>query len=260
MIEQIIVNLAINSRDAMQRGGRIVVRVEPRRVEASRASRNPDATAGEFLCLTVSDNGCGVSPEAMGHLFEPFFTTKSAGKGTGLGLATVYGIVKQHRGWIEVRSEVNLGTTFDIYFPLSAEPGAAPAEDKIQPIMSRGDETILVAEDEPSLREMVADLLTLRGYRVLAAETGPAALEIARKEKHVINLLLTDMIMPGGMMGTDLAAELRRTRPTMKIIYTTGYSPGATGLQKDLGAGVRFLPKPYSPERLAQVVRNCLDG
>jgi signal transduction histidine kinase len=260
MVEQVVMNLAVNARDAMSHGGRLVFQSSTVTVTPAMAETNPDARPGLFVRLAVSDTGCGISPEVLAHLFEPFFTTKEVGKGTGLGLATAYGIVKQHQGWIEVQSRPGAGTTFHIYFPPAAEPSAPPSAPKPETPSRHGTETILVAEDEPTLREMISDILALHGYHVLAASSGPGALEVWRREHTRIDLLLTDMVMPGGMTGTDLAEELHRNNPSLKVIYTTGYSPGSTGLQEAINQGVNLLPKPFSPNTLAQFVRECLDA
>jgi two-component system NtrC family sensor kinase len=260
MIEQIIVNLTINARDAMPQGGQVILTSATVEVDEQEAAGNQDASCGKFVCLSVTDNGSGMDDAALAHLFEPFFTTKEVGKGTGLGLATVYGIVKQHRGWIKVRSAKGAGTTFEIFFPISEHKTAPAAERKEDFPTRRGTETILIAEDESSLRDMVAELLSLRGYRVLVAPSGPAALEIARSEEGRIDLLLTDMVMPGGMMGTELAGELKRQSPNLKVIFTTGYSPGWRGAQNHFEEGTNFLPKPYSPTKLAEIVRKALDS
>jgi two-component system NtrC family sensor kinase len=259
MIEQVIVNLVVNARDAISREGRIEMQASTVEITPSVAKANPDRRAGCFACLAISDTGSGIAPELFAHLFEPFFTTKEVGKGTGLGLATVYGIVRQHQGWIEVDSELGVGTTFRILFPFSNEEAAAPAEPRLiaQPIS--GSETILVAEDEPALAQMVADTLVLCGYRVLVADSGPAALQIWEREQGKIDLVLSDIVMPGGMMGTDLAAELRRQNPAVKVILTTGYSPGVTGVPDLLSEVTDFLAKPYSPRTLVELVRQCLD-
>jgi signal transduction histidine kinase len=260
MIEQVIVNLTVNARDAMPRGGRILISCSEVNLSEAQMGAHPEASPGHFVCLTVADTGCGMDSKTLGHLFEPFFTTKEVGKGTGLGLATVYGIVKQHQGWIEVQSQVNQGTAFQIYFP-AAEPTGSLTTTATPPTRARcGTETILVAEDETPLREMVVEVLKLEGYRVLSADSGPAALQIWRQEKGPIRLLLTDMVMPGGMMGTDLATELRQRNPDLKVIYTTGYSPGTAGLNNSIHEHATLLPKPYPPDKLAQLVRTCLDS
>jgi two-component system NtrC family sensor kinase len=260
MVEQIIVNLTINARDAMPRGGSIRILGKSLVVDEMMAKSNPEARAGHFVCLSVSDAGCGMDAKAVSHLFEPFYTTKEVGKGTGLGLATVYGIVKQHQGWIDVQTQVNAGSTFTIYFPIAEHVAPRSPEPHEDSVNRSGTETILIAEDEPSLRDMVGEVLRLRGYRVLAADSGPAAMEVAQHESGRIDLLLTDMVMPGGMMGTELAGKLKQTYPAMKIIYTTGHSPGTAGLEESFREGIDFLLKPYSPNRLADVVRKSLDG
>lgn len=260
MIEQVIVNLALNARDALPRGGRILLGSRAVCLSDSEAARHPDARPGEFICLNVTDNGCGMDARTLGHLFEPFFTTKEVGKGTGLGLASVYGIVKQHQAWIEVKSQVGSGSTFEIFFPASTRQSPKPADHVKHPSQPAGSETILIAEDEPSLREMIGEVLKLQGYRVLQADSGPSALEVSRKEKGSIDLLLTDMVMPGGMMGTEVATEVRRNHPRLKVIYTTGYSPGTAGVQDSLREGANLLPKPYSPNTLVGLVRKCLDS
>lgn len=259
MIEQVTVNLALNARDAMPRGGQVKLRCREVNLDETVVKPDSDARPGRFVCFTVSDTGCGIDAEGLTHLFEPFYTTKEAGKGTGLGLATVFGIVKQHQGWIEVQSQVNVGTTFCLYFPVSSQSCQKAADAPELVMQPTGNETILLAEDESSLREMVEEILKLQGYRVLTAASGPAALEVWHREERRIDLLLTDMVMPGGMMGTDVAAELRRTNPDLKVIYTTGYSPGVAGTMHSLEEGVNFLPKPYSPNRLAGIIRKCLD-
>ena len=260
MVEQVIVNLTINARDAMPRGGRVLLQATPVTLESDGPRAHPEARAGRFVCLKVADTGCGMDARALSHLFEPFYTTKEPGKVTGLGLASVYGIVKQHQGWIEVQSQLNTGTTFQIFFPVSDQAAPGAPEAKAEPARRSGNETILLAEDDASLREIVSDLLGLHGYRVLATASGPAALEVWRREGNRVDLLLTDMVMPGGMMGTDLATELKRTNPNLKVLYTTGYSPGGAAVQYSFQEGVNFLPKPYSPTALAEVVRKCLDS
>jgi CheY-like chemotaxis protein len=202
----------------------------------------------------------------LSHLFEPFFTTKEPGKGAGLGLATVYGIVKQHQGWIVVDSQLDVGSTFTIFLPRAVNPAevvapAPPAEQLTgKESMPRGDETILVVEDEPALRELVVNILELCGYRTYEAGTGVAALPVWEKHRAEIDLLLTDMVMPEGMSGRQLAERLQAEEPGLKVIYTSGYSPGMAGKDIALLEGFNFLAKPYPPSRLALVVRECLDG
>ena len=260
MMEQVTVNLTLNARDAMPRGGEVRLGCKEIVLTPDHAKRHPEARLGHFIEFTVSDTGCGIDPEGLSHLFEPFYTTKEVGKGTGLGLATVFGIVKQHQGWIEVESKVNAGTSFRLYFPVSAHLPHKAAESAEPGTRIMGSETILLAEDEPSLREVVQEVLSLHGYRVLTAASGPAALEAWHRAERRVDLLLTDMVMPGGMMGTDVAAELRQNNPELKVIFTTGYSPGVAGTQHGFEEGVNFLPKPYSPNKLAEIVRKCLDN
>ncbi len=262
MIEQVMANLSVNARDAMPAGGRLTVGICQRTLDPVAAVLNPDARPGQFVCLTVADTGAGMNQSVLSHLFEPFFTTKAIGKGTGLGLATVYGIVKQHEGWIAVESKVGEGSQFTVYFPVAgkdAQPGVAPPVEL--PLSgAKREATILVAEDEPALRELVVSILELCGYRVYQAGTGVEAIKVWRQHKEEIDLLLTDMVMPQGISGRQLAQQLQAENPNLKVIFTSGYSPGIAGKDIAILEGFNFLPKPYPPGRLAQVVRECLDA
>jgi CheY-like chemotaxis protein len=268
MMEQALVNLILNARDAMSRGGRLVLSTSRQTLEPMASLLNPEARPGKFVCLTVADTGCGMDAATLSHLFEPFFTTKGPGKGTGLGLATVYGIIKQHQGWVVVESQVGRGTTFTLFLPgpatsvetvpLLEAPG--PLQAQPQPPMSLGDETILVVEDEPALRELVVHILELCGYRIYQAGNGVEALKVWAQHKEEVDLLLTDMVMPEGISGRQLAERLQAEDPALKVIYTSGYSPGMAGKDIALLEGFNFLAKPYPPSRLAHVVRECLDG
>ncbi|MDB6027932.1 MAG: Blue-light-activated protein [Verrucomicrobiales bacterium] len=260
MIEQVLLNLAINARDAMQKGGQLTIGTQEKILHDTAFLRNTEARSGHYVCLKVTDTGCGIEPRILNRIFEPFFTTKEVGKGTGLGLATVYGIVKQHEGWLEVQSTLGLGTTFEIYLPVTISGAAVSESDIITPSTTGGKETILVVEDEPALRDLVVDILQLYGYFVYKAESGPAALKLWAKHKDEVDLLLTDLVMPEGMSGRDLAEQLQADKPELKVIYTSGYSPGMAGKDIALLEGFNFLPKPYPPGRLAQMVRECLDG
>ncbi|HEY3861494.1 MAG TPA: ATP-binding protein [Verrucomicrobiae bacterium] len=266
MMEQVLVNLVINARDAMRGGGRLNLATSQQTLEPVATVLNPEARPGNFLCLTVADTGCGMDAGTLSHMFEPFFTTKEPGKGTGLGLATVYGIVKQHQGWVVVESQLGQGSIFTLFLPggpkpaPAAPPAQAQSSASVQPAMSLGDETILVVEDEPALRELVVNVLELCGYRILQACTGVEALKVWEKHKSEIDLLLTDMVMPEGMSGRQLAERLQAEDPALKVIYTSGYSPGMAGKDIALLEGFNFLAKPYPPSRLATVVRECLDG
>jgi len=259
MIEQILVNLAVNGRDAMPRGGTLAVVTQVVEIDATYIAGQPEAKAGYHVCLTMSDTGHGMDAATLARIFEPFFTTKEIGKGTGLGLATVYGIVKQHNGWIEVESTVGQGTTFKVYFPVCARQemkvdGAKPKE------TPGGDETILVVEDEPALRELVQEILQKKGYRVLEAASGVQALEVWETHKGEIDLLLTDMMMPEGLGGRELAERILQERRDLKVIYSSGYSLEAVSPGADFKEGINFLQKPYDPETLAKTIRDCLNS
>jgi PAS domain S-box-containing protein len=259
MMEQMLINLAVNARDAMPGGGTLVLSAANVDVDAAHAERCPEARAGSFLCLSVADNGCGIQPDVLPRIFEPFFTTKGIGKGTGLGLATVYGIVKQHQGWIEVESQPGCGCTFRIYIP-SVERKLETRPAPLAPLPSvGGHEAILVAEDEENVRSFVVQILKTHGYRVFAASSGVEALEQWPGVRGEVDLLITDLVMPGGLSGRELAERLLRENPALKVIFTSGYSPGIAGTDLGLLDGRNFLPKPYGPALLLQMVRTCLD-
>ena len=259
MMEQVVLNLAINARDAMPRGGLVSIGTSVVKFDQLLVQHNPKARIGHFICLSISDTGTGIDPKIINRIFEPFFTTKEVGKGSGLGLATVYGIIKQHQGWIDVDSKVGAGTTFRIYLPIDNKTAELTVEKPLSAPVRKGEETILVVEDEPALRELVCNVLKIYGYKVYSAGCGPEAVKVWEDHKHEIHLLLTDMVMPEGMSGRELAEELLRRNPKLKVIYTSGYSPGMAGKDIALLEGFNFLPKPYPPMRLAQVVRECLD-
>jgi K+-sensing histidine kinase KdpD len=266
MIEQVLLNLIINARDAMPKGGRLTLSTSQQTLDPVAVVLNPEARPGHFVCLTVTDTGCGMDAATLSHLFEPFFTTKEIGKGTGLGLATVYGIMKQHQGWIVVESQLGVGSTFTLFLP---DAGKGPAnvaarqsdtQTTSRRNMATGNETILVAEDEAVLRDLVVNILEFCGYRIYQAGTGPEAVKVWQEHRDEIKLLLTDMVMPGGMSGRQLAERLQQDDPGLKVIYTSGYSPGMAGKDIALLEGFNFLAKPYPPSKLAQVVRESLDG
>ena len=259
MIEQALVNLTVNARDAMPKGGRLAISTSSRFVAAEEAARHVRVAPGPFVCLEVADSGSGIAPENLPHIFDPFFTTKEVGRGTGLGLATLYGIVEQHHGWVDVESEPGRGTTFRIFFPAVAEAQALPALETAAPPPRGGDETILVVEDELPVRDFVARLLAGSGYRVLTAATGTEALDVWRENREQIDLLFTDMIMPDGFSGADLARQLRHEDAGLKIIYTSGYSMDFMGRKVSLLPRVNFLQKPYPPQELIRTVRENLD-
>jgi CheY-like chemotaxis protein len=259
MLEQVLLNLAVNARDAMPDGGQLVIQTLAVNLDLQDLGRHPEAATGAHVRLSVADTGCGIAPGNLSRIFDPFFTTKEVGKGTGLGLATVYGIVKQHRGWIEVASGLGKGTTFQIYLPV-AEGGDSPQREAptVQEL-PRGDEVILVVEDEPAVRLLVNNLLQRCGYTVLLAGSGVAALDVWKEHKDRIALLLTDMVMPDGLSGRELASRLQLERPNLKVIYSSGYSATVGGKSPELTEGVNFLQKPYPPHHLAKTVRDRLD-
>jgi PAS domain S-box-containing protein len=259
MMEQIAMNLAVNARDAMPNGGRLSIATSLETIHRAPTPMDPEARAGEFIRLTFADSGTGMDTQILSRIFEPFFTTKPVGKGTGLGLSTVFGIVRQHQGWLEVDSKPSQGTTFRIYFPSSRE-AAEKAEIVVDTALRQGRETVLVAEDEDALRQMVVQVLKIQGYRVLEAASGRDALHVWEQADRPVDLLLTDMVMPGGIMGSELAQRLTTQCPRLKVIYTSGYSPGMAGRDASLLEGRNFLPKPYSIGKLAQFVRECLDN
>jgi PAS domain S-box-containing protein len=260
MLETLLMNLAVNARDAMPNGGTLSISADAVTLGGASPGIDPEAVPGQYIRLSVADTGCGIAPEILPRIFEPFFTTKPVGKGTGLGLATVYGIVRQHQGWVEVHSEVNKGTTFRVFLPALAfrEPQPAPAPPK-PAAAERPRETVLVVDDEPDLRDLVVQVLESGGYRVLSAGSGTQALEQWAKRVGEIHLLLTDIVMPDGMTGQALAQRLRSEDPRLRVIYTSGYTAGMPGLEMANMEEQNFLPKPYRPAALLNIVRECLD-
>jgi len=260
MIEQIIMNLAVNSRDAMPKGGQLLIGTTAFEADGAFVQQHPESRSGSFISLSVTDTGCGMDAQSQSRIFEPFFTTKEVGKGTGLGLATVYGIAKQHQGWIELESQQGVGTTFRVFLPHSSKPLESSSEQRAAPAVTRGrKETILVVEDEPVLRELARMILQEYDYQVLEAGTGKEALGVWDEHQGKVDLLLTDMVMPEGMTGRELADQLKNRKPGLKIIYTSGYSAEIMGANLD-NRHVRFLQKPYPPPQLAQAIRECLDA
>jgi PAS domain S-box-containing protein len=260
MMEQVLLNLAVNARDAMPRGGQLAVRISIVEVNQEHVRRHPEARAGTFVCVSKSDTGIGIAPENISRIFEPFFTTKEIGKGTGLGLATVYGIVKQHQGWIEVESLVGKGTTFRIYIPCVGVQVGEAEKPSTQILVRGGTETILLVEDEKPVRELVARVLEKHGYKILQAGTGAEAVAVWHQHKDEIVLLLTDLVMPDNMNGRELAETLWKEQPELKVIFTSGYSADIVGKDFKLESDTNFLQKPYHPQMLALTVRRCLDG
>jgi PAS domain S-box-containing protein len=260
LLEQVIMNLAVNARDAMPRGGQLVLSTALVDVDALHAERHADARPGRFVCLTMIDSGCGMDHVTLGRIFEPFFTTKEFGKGTGLGLAVVYGIVKQHHGWIEVMSQIGQGTTFKVYLPPFEPSADQEAEAEAAATIPGGTETILVVEDESPVRWTVRNVLERYGYRVLEAAAGVEALAVWHQHQHEIALLLTDVVMPAGLTGQELADKFKFQKPDLKVIYTSGYSVQVAGKGLHLLDGLTFLQKPFDADKLALAVRKCLDS
>ena len=260
MIEQILMNLAVNGRDAMTFGGKLIISIQPMTVDNAYVRLHPDARVGPFVYLRVTDTGCGMDAATLSRIFEPFFTTKEAGKGTGLGLATVYGAVKLHEGWIEVSSELGKGTTFGIFLPATAETAqAAQRADALLAQVRGGGETILIVEDDVSVLKMGRIILHDCGYKVLEAGSGIEALDVWQKHQGSIDLLLTDMVMPQGMSGIELAQKLSALKPQLKVIFTSGYSVGDLDTEFIRHGGGYFLQKPYTRTTLAKAVREWLD-
>jgi CheY-like chemotaxis protein len=257
-IDQVVMNLAVNARDAMPQGGRLTIATRNVDLDEKGCQEYPGLTPGNYVMVSVTDTGCGIPPEVMARIFEPFFSTKELGKGTGLGLATVYGIVKQSDGHIAVDSLVGAGTTFKLFFPVVAERTTPPSHHDTA-LARRGNETVLLVEDEEAVRRLARLQLEMRGYKVLEASGGQEAIRVARDYDGPIHLLVTDVVMPE-MSGGRLVESLRPDRPEMKVLYMSGYNDDALvrhGITEETGA---FLQKPFSLPLLATKVREVLDG
>ncbi|MBZ5649189.1 MAG: response regulator [Acidobacteriia bacterium] len=257
-IEQIVMNLVANARDAMPKGGRLVIETASLRLDDAYVQKHSIVPPGQYVLLTVSDSGLGIAPEHLSHIFEPFYTTKEEGKGTGLGLATVYGIVKQNSGFIWVYTEPGMGTTFKIYLPQARQ-----AKLLLQPPLPaegcpRGCETLLLAEDEAAVRESTREFLSLNGYIVLEAKNGIEALALAQSYAGPIHLMITDVVMPQ-MGGARLAGELASDRPDMKVLFVSGYAEATFQHHGEIDVTTRFLQKPFSLKTLARKIREIID-
>lgn len=262
MIEQVLLNLVLNARDAQREGGKILVITAPRTLLPGTSG---DLPPGEYAVITVSDNGIGIPPENIPRLFEPFFTTKPPGQGTGLGLATAYGIVQQHGGTIGVDSRPNVGTTMEVWLPVTQAPVAEDAEPIDGPLDADSGEhasplTILVVEDEPTVRRLMARVLERDGFRVRTAASGREALDHWGDYAGVVDLVLTDVVMPGGVSGTQLGRELRNRHPNLPIVYTSGYDPDYDPSDVSMVPGENFVPKPATADQLLAVIRRQLVG
>jgi two-component system cell cycle sensor histidine kinase/response regulator CckA len=257
-IEQVIMNLAVNARDAMPRGGKLTIETADVELGEDYARNLATFQPGPYVMLAVSDTGIGMDEKTPARIFEPFFTTKELGKGTGLGLATVYGIVKPSGGYIWVYSEPGRGSTFKIHLPRVDAPVASPCPGlELPAALSRGTETILWVEDEPAVRALVQEMLQSRGYTLLVARHGEEALRLAEEHQGRINLLLTDVVMPG-MTGPDLFQRLEQTHPAMKVLFVSGYASTARLHHDVLSPQYPFLQKPFTPQSLAHKIREVL--
>jgi PAS domain S-box-containing protein len=257
-LEQVLVNLAINARDAMPKGGRLLIEGSNVDLDAAYAATRPQSTAGKYVLVSVTDTGHGMSVDVQRRIFEPFFTTKPKGRGTGLGLATTFGIVKQVGGSIEVHSEVGVGTTFKIYLPRVDDQNQMLVDQRDSRAL-RGDETVLLVEDDASVRSMTLNMLRLMGYEVLQAPCGQEALAMTIEYSGTIDLLLTDVVMPG-MNGRELADELRKLRPQTKVLFTSGYAEDVIVHHGIVDQNLNFIAKPFTMQLLGFKVREVLDG
>lgn len=262
MMEQVVLNLAVNARDAMQRGGILTLTTRLLPLKQLPPQAPAEATPGNYVCLEVRDTGTGIAEEHLTRIFEPFFTTKAVGQGTGIGLATVFGIVQQHGGWITVDSASGAGSTFSVFLPLLNTPVQIPADEEIHPPVhnEKGTATILIVEDEPTVRTIVKHVLTEHGYKVHEAPDGQSALQMWDEISAQVDMLLTDMIMPGGISGHQLAQQLSARKPGLKIIYTSGYSAEMFRRDSALPEDALLLRKPYTAAQLLKEVQRLLNG
>jgi CheY-like chemotaxis protein len=258
-IEQVILNLAINARDAMPKGGKLTIETANVRLGAAYADGRGDVTEGPHVMLAVSDTGTGIDAKDLPHVFEPFYTTKPVGEGTGLGLATVYGIVKQSGGHVFIYSEPSVGTTFKLYFPCAESHAEASERIGGTESSTGGTEIVLLVEDDSTVRELAARALREAGYRVLVAPSPAAALQLVEDCAGNVDILLTDVILPG-MSGKALADQIVARFGRIRVLFVSGYTQNTIVHHGVLDAGVQFLPKPFTPAVLRDAVRRVLDG
>jgi CheY-like chemotaxis protein len=259
-IEQVLLNLVVNARDAMPKGGDIFVSTEVATVDRAHLRRSSEARLGKFAHLQVRDTGEGMDESVLRQIFEPFFTTKEIGKGTGMGLATVHGIVKQHDGWIEVISAPGAGTTFSVYFPLTASSVNFPAPRRQSSVGQLDKHTVLLVEDDSDVRALARHILEEASLEVLEAPDGPSALERWRERAGEIDLLITDMVMPGGLSGVDLADRIHAECPDLPVIFSSGYSVTLFNDDRNFRKDVNYLPKPFLAYELIAIVSTALAG
>jgi signal transduction histidine kinase/ActR/RegA family two-component response regulator len=260
MVEQVLLNLVVNGRDAMPKGGSLLISTGSRAITDADRPRQSEAKTGRYVCLSVRDTGCGIAPDILPRIFEPFFTTKAPGKGTGLGLSTVFGIIRQHQGWVEVESEIGTGPGFRAFLPAAPDDSpVAPARPDEAALAQPGRETILLVEDELSVREFACTVLQMHGYRVLQAASGVEAMEVWKWHGEKIALLLTDLVLPDDITGPELAERLRARRPSLKVLFCSGYNQETASQFLASHPGFTFLRKPYKPKTLARAVREMLD-
>jgi CheY-like chemotaxis protein len=257
-LEAAILNLAVNARDAMAEGGRLTIETSNAHIDEAYAASHAEVTAGQYVAIAVSDTGTGMDQQTLTRAFEPFFTTKAVGKGTGLGLSQVYGFVKQSGGHVKIYSEQSQGTTVKIYLPrLSSSTDAEETEDPPAP-EAASEETILVLEDDDDVRTYSVEVLRELGYRVVEAHDGPSALRLLERQARV-DLLFSDVVLPGGMTGAQVAAKAKDLRPGLKVLFTTGYARNAIIHHGRLDKGVQLITKPFSSSDLAAKIRDVLD-
>jgi two-component system, cell cycle sensor histidine kinase and response regulator CckA len=260
MIGQVLLNFAVNARDAMTGTGRLTIRTCEQTLAEARLEGGQRILPGHYIVLSVQDIGSGIAPENLSRIFEPFFTTKESGRGTGIGLATVYSIVQQHRGVVTVQSKLGGGSTFTVYLPATPGQVGQARERTSRPELPRGSETVLLVEDDPHVRHTVSYALERRGYRIIEAVSGPDALEVWARERDQIALVLTDMVLPGGLSGLELGQRFQAEKADMKVIYMSGYNPSQSAADVELTPWVNFLQKPFLLTELIQLIRARLNA
>jgi CheY-like chemotaxis protein len=259
MVEQVLLNLAVNARDAMPGGGELAITTVFVDADADYLRRVPQAKPGQFVGFRVTDTGVGIPPEVLRRVFDPFFTTKPEGKGTGLGLATVYTIAQQHGGWVEISSAVGRGSQFVVWFPARPRARTPAPPPPAGPGGGEGTEGLLLVEDRDEVRAVLQSVFSRNGYRTFLAANGPEALRLWEQHRDQIALLFTDVVMPGGMNGRELAERLRAQRPDLKVMYCSGYDANILAAEALVLPGTRFLAKPFNLAQAARQVRELLD-